>query len=70
MAYNNENLLIKILRIQSIVMEHKKKGCTQKWIYENIIKPQFFISYPTYNRYLAINAKSELKKIENKSNIK
>ncbi len=70
MAYNNENLLIKILSIQSIVMEHKKKGCTQKWIYENIIKPQFFISYPTYNRYLAINAKSELKKIENKSNIK
>ncbi|WP_370860935.1 hypothetical protein [Parabacteroides faecis] len=61
MGYDNSNLLSKIAKIQSIVLENKKKGLSQKWIYENQIKDQFYISYSSFNRYLGINAKAELK---------
>ncbi len=61
MGYDNSNLLSKITQIQAIVLENKNKGKSQKWIYENLIKNQFYISYSSFNRYLGINAKAELK---------
>ncbi len=61
MAYNNKNTLQKMVRVQNIVLEHKKHGVTQLYIYENIIKDMFLISYSTFNRWLAYPAKQELK---------
>jgi len=59
--YNNINLLRRIVEIQDITLEHKAHGATQEWIYKNIIYPRYYISRPTYYRYLSINAKKLLK---------
>ena len=64
MAYNKRNLYRKIVEIQDLTLEHTKKGCTQIWVYENVIKPKYFISQGTYYNYLSPNAKGELKKME------
>lgn len=61
MAYTNRNTLIKMVRVQDIVLEHKKHGVTQLYVYENIIKDMFVISYSTFNRWLSYPAKQELK---------
>lgn len=63
MAYSKKYLLTKIVEIQEIVLTEKKRGVTQKWVYENRIKNHYHISYPTFNNYLAINAKYELEKL-------
>ena len=63
MGYNNRFLLEKIVTIQNITLAEKKKGKTQLYIYENIIRPSFFISYSSYNKYLARNARRELKEL-------
>lgn len=64
MAYNRKNLLSKIIEIQQTTLEHKKKGSTQKWIYENVIEQKYCICQATYNNYLATNAKKELNDME------
>lgn len=65
MAYNKLNMLQKVLEIQAIVLkEQKRGGVSQKWIYENLIKDRFYISYPTFNKYLAMNAKREMNKLK------
>jgi len=66
MAYNRRNLFRKIVEIQEITLEHKQRGATQLWIYENIIADRFSISLSTYNRYLSVPAKKELKKYQSK----
>lgn len=63
MAYNKKNIYERIIKIQNITLEHKEKGATQKWIYENVIRPQFFISRSTYYKYLGSEAKRLLKQI-------
>lgn len=63
MGYNNKYLLEKIITIQNITLEEKKKGKTQLYIYKNIIRPSFYISYSSYNKYLARNARRELKEL-------
>lgn len=65
MAYKKQNLLEKIIEIQEITLEYTRKGVTQQWVFENIIKPRFFISLRTFNNYLATNAKGELRKNQN-----
>lgn len=62
--YNPENLLKKIIKVQEIVLEQKRRGVSQLWVYENLIREPFFISYSTYNRWLAVNAKRKLKELE------
>ena len=64
MGYNRRNILKRIIEVQNITLEHTKRGSTQKWVYENIIYPRFLISIATYNNYLAVNAKAELKKMD------
>jgi hypothetical protein len=64
MGYNNTNILKKIVEIQDITIEYKKHGSSQKWIYENIIRDRFFISFATYNRYLGVPAKRYLGKMK------
>ena len=61
MPYTNRNTLIKMVRVQDIVLEQKKHGVTQLYVYENIIKDMFVISYSTFNRWLSYPAKHELK---------
>ena len=69
MAYNKENLLQRIIEIQDIVLEHKRKFVPQKTIYKMYIKEQFHISYSTFNRYLGVPAKAELKELPEKEEI-
>lgn len=57
----NRNTLVKMIRVQDIVLEQKRQGVTQLYIYENIIKDLFLISYSTFNRWLSYPAKQELK---------
>lgn len=64
MAYNRTNKLILILDIQRVVLEHKKRGVSQEWIYVNLIYPQYRISRTTFYNYLGCNAKAQLKKVE------
>lgn len=64
MGYNRRNILKRIIEVQNITLERTKCGSTQKWVYENIIYPRFLISIATYNNYLAVNAKAELKKMD------
>jgi hypothetical protein len=65
MAYNNQYLLERIVEVQNIVLEHTQKGVSQIWVYRNVIYPRFMISESTFKRYMAINAKKELKKVKN-----
>lgn len=62
-GYNKRNFILKVIKIQEITLEHTSRGVTQAWIYREIIAPNYFISRTTYYKYLAFNAKSELKKL-------
>ena len=60
MAYNNRNLLNKILEIQSIAGREYARGVPYTNIYKLYIKDQYHISYSCFNNYLSRNAKREL----------
>ncbi|MEG2276653.1 MAG: hypothetical protein RSA53_05390 [Odoribacter sp.] len=64
MGYNRRNILRRIVEIQNITLEHTKRGVSQKWVYENVIFPRFYLSVATYYNYLDINARAELRKLE------
>ncbi|MDR0872187.1 MAG: hypothetical protein LBN27_01800 [Prevotellaceae bacterium] len=66
MAYNRENLLIRIVEIQDIVKEHKKHDTPQKTIWEKHIYPRYYISYSTFNEYMVIPAYAQLKLLRQK----
>ena len=66
MAYNRENLLKRIIEIQEIVLEYKQKDVPQIRIYQKYIAEQYHISYSCFNNYLACNAKSELRLLQQK----
>lgn len=61
MAYNNRNTLLKIVRVQDLVLEQKRHGVSQVHIYETQVRDVYFISYSTFNRWLAYPAKQELR---------
>jgi hypothetical protein len=60
MSYSNKNLLLRMVKIQDTVLEHKKRGVPQIHVYRNVIAPEYNISYSTFNRYLSYPAKLEL----------
>lgn len=62
MLKSDKNILIRAIEVQNITLSHTAKGISQKWVYENVIYPRFFISRSTYYRYLAMPAKRELNK--------
>ena len=64
MAYNRRYYLLRVCKVQDITLEHTKRGVTQKWVYDNLIKEKFYISFSTYCTYLGINAKRELAKLD------
>ncbi|MEN6423551.1 MAG: hypothetical protein ABFD76_16555 [Smithella sp.] len=57
-------MLKKIVEIQQIALREKRRGASQQWIYEHLVRDQYFISYSTFNRYLSRNAKAELKQAQ------
>lgn len=61
MAYNNRNTLLKMVRVQDIVLEQKRHGVSQVYVYENLVRDIYLISYSTFNRWLSYPAKQELK---------
>ncbi len=50
-----------MIRVQDIVLAEKKKGVSQLYGYEHIIRDTFLISYSTFNRWISYPAKQELK---------
>ena len=64
MAYNNRNLLERIVEIQNITLEHTNRGATQRWVFENVFKnAPYRLSLDTFYKYMARNAKSELREL-------
>lgn len=61
MAYCRRNYLLRIIDIQNITLEHQNRGATKRWIFANIVKPNYYISEATYRKYLGINAKRLIK---------
>ena len=64
MTYNKRYYYLRIIEVQEIVTLHKKKGITQIYIYKQHIEKQYNISYSTYNLWLSIPAKRDLKRLE------
>ena len=63
MAYNKKNRLKRIIEIQNIVLEYQKQGLPNKKIYELHIRNRFRISKRTFDEYLGIPAKRDLKEL-------
>lgn len=70
MAYNKRNLYLKIIEIQDIVLRGQRRGDSQKEIFYREIEGVYFISISTFYTYLNINAKAELKKLDDKEKAK
>lgn len=71
MAYTNENHLLKVIEIQSLVMQYKKKGVSQRWVYDNVINvpgSTYHISRSTFNNYMCMTAKAKLTELRKKNN--
>ncbi len=58
------NLLRRMIEVQTLVLQYQKEGHSQRWIHKTIIYPKYLISIATYYRFLATNAKKELKELE------
>lgn len=66
MAYNRENFLKRVARVQDVVLEKQAKhpGISMINIYRLYVKKTFHISYSTFNNYMGIPAKRELEKLQ------
>lgn len=69
MAYNRKHYLEKIIEIQTIALKYNRDGLFYKEIYHRYIEKQYHISKRTFDNYLGINAKKELKAINNMANL-
>lgn len=58
------NYFKRIIKVQEVYAEHKREGLTDVYIFRKHVKPTFCISYRTYTKYLATNAKREIRLIE------
>jgi hypothetical protein len=66
---HSENFLRRVIWVQDIVIQYRKKGVSDKWVYYNVIEnTPPFISYETFRKYMCINAKAELKELKNEYN--
>lgn len=69
MAYTRKNLLKKVLKVQEIALIERKKGLFFKEIFHKHIENQFDISKRTFDAYMGINARKQIKELqENKQN--
>lgn len=53
-----------MLKIQEITLEHRKKGLYFKEIFHQYIEKEFNITQRTYETYLGVNAKKQLKDLD------
>ena len=59
----------KVLKVQELALHHSKRGLFLKEVYHQYVENQFNISKRTFDSYLGINARKQLKELEvNKSN--
>jgi len=63
MAYNGKNFLTRVVEIQNLTLEHTKRGASQRWVFENVIRGRYLIGLDTYYKYLSRNAKRELREM-------
>ena len=63
MAYNKKNYYRRIIEIQELTKEYQELGLTNTKIYEKYIKDQYFICKRTYDEYLGVPAKRNLKRL-------
>ena len=66
MAYNRKNFLTKVLKVQEIALLHRKQGLFFKEIYHLYVETQYNISKRTFDSYMGINAKKQLRELEEK----
>lgn len=66
MAYTKENFLTRVLEIQTIVLHHRKQELFFKEIFHLYIENQYHISKRTFDTYLGINAKKQLRELKEK----
>lgn len=66
MAYNRENFLKKVLKVQEIALHHSKQGLFFKEIFHLHIEHQFNICKRTFDTYLGINARKQLRELKEK----
>ena len=64
MAYNKRYLYQRVIKVQELVIRYKEQGVSQKYIYEQYVEKQYDISFSTYNLWLSIPAKRNLKRLE------
>jgi hypothetical protein len=64
MAYNSKNFLKRVLNIQEIALHYSKKGLFFKEIYHLHIQNQYNICKRTFDTYLGINARKELRELQ------
>jgi hypothetical protein len=68
MAYNRKYHLQRVLKFQEFVQEiqNEHKGLPLTKVYSSYVRNEFDISYSTFTKWLGINAKRELKELEEK----
>lgn len=66
MAYTKENFLTKVLEIQTIVLHYRKQELFFKEIFHKHIEKQYHISKRTFDTYLGINARKQLREMREK----
>jgi hypothetical protein len=66
MAYNRENFLKKVLKVQELALRYRKQDLFFKEIFYKHVENQFNISKRTFDSYMGINAKKQLKEIQEK----
>jgi len=69
MAYNRENFLLRVLKMQKEVLEIQElhTGIPLAVIYRDYIQKKYNISYSTFNNWLSIPAGRELEKIKQRN---
>jgi hypothetical protein len=63
-----ESCARRALEVQRIYLEHKEPDLPNVYIYRKYIKPVYHISLRTFYRYLARNAKKEVRELEENQN--
>lgn len=66
MAYTKENFLTRVLEIQSIALHHRKQGLFFKEIFHKHVEKQYHICKRTFDSYMGINARKELRELHEK----
>jgi hypothetical protein len=61
---NRRNRLRRVLKVQEVHNKEWEEGLTKKYVWKKYIQNEFNIEYYTYISYLGINARREIKQVE------